>query len=88
MSYECFETVARSIRFEPNRLVDALEPDACRIEVACPPYSRRVEVGLKLQREGLDAPAENVPGVNQVENRIVCLEPFAGSVTYDLAAPM
>ena len=37
-------------------------------------------------REGLGVLADNVPGVRQVENRIVCIEPYSGTVTYDPAA--
>ena len=35
------------------------------------------------QREALGVLAENVPGVKNVENRIVCTEPTMGMVTYD-----
>lgn len=37
-------------------------------------------------REALGVLADNVPGVRQVENRIVCIEPYSGTVTYDPAA--
>ena len=37
-------------------------------------------------REALRVLAEAVPGVKQVENRIVCVEPYSGMVTYDPAA--
>jgi hypothetical protein len=29
--------------------------------------------------------AENVPGVKRVENEIVCIEPYTGTVIYDPA---
>lgn len=34
-------------------------------------------------RAALGVLAENVPGVRSVENRIVCIEPYSGTVTYD-----
>ena len=37
-------------------------------------------------REALGVLAESVPGVQRVENRIVCIEPYSGMVTYDPAA--
>jgi len=35
------------------------------------------------EREALGVLAENAPGVKRVENRIVCIEPHTGMVTYD-----
>lgn len=37
------------------------------------------------EREATAVLAENVPGVTRVENRIVCIEPYSGMVTYDPA---
>ncbi len=37
-------------------------------------------------REAVGVVAENVPGVKRVENRIVCIEPYMGMVTYDPAS--
>jgi CBS domain-containing protein len=37
------------------------------------------------KRKALGVIAENVPGVKKVENRIVCIEPTMGFVTYDPA---
>ncbi len=37
-------------------------------------------------REAIGVLAENVAGVKRVENRIVCVEPYSGMVTYDPAA--
>ena len=37
-------------------------------------------------RGALGVLAENVPGVRRVENRIVCIEPYSGMVTYDPVA--
>lgn len=36
-------------------------------------------------REALGVLAANVPGVKAVENRIVCIEPYTGTVTFDPA---
>lgn len=38
------------------------------------------------ERDALGVLAENAPGVKRVENRIVCIEPMTGTVTYDPAA--
>jgi CBS domain-containing protein len=38
------------------------------------------------ERDALGVLVANVPGVGKVENRIVCIEPYAGIVTYDPAA--
>ena len=38
------------------------------------------------ERDALGVLAENAPGVKRVENRIVCIEPYSGMVTYDPAA--
>ena len=37
-------------------------------------------------REALGVLAENIPGVKRVENRIACIEPYTGMVTYDPSA--
>jgi CBS domain-containing protein len=38
------------------------------------------------ERDAIGVLAENAPGVKRVENRIVCIEPYTGMVTYDPAA--
>lgn len=38
------------------------------------------------ERSAMTVLAENVPGVKRVENRIICIEPMSGMVTYDPAA--
>jgi len=38
------------------------------------------------EREAMTVPAENVPGVKRVENRIVCIEPYAGTIISDPGA--
>lgn len=38
------------------------------------------------ERDALGVLAENVPGVKRVDNRIVCIEPVSGFVTFDPAA--
>jgi CBS domain-containing protein len=38
------------------------------------------------ERQALEVLAETIPGVKQVENRIVCIEPYSGMVTFDPAA--
>ncbi|MEJ1977130.1 MAG: CBS domain-containing protein [Acetobacteraceae bacterium] len=35
------------------------------------------------ERQALGVLVENVPGVKRVENRIICIEPYMGTVTYD-----
>jgi CBS domain-containing protein len=40
----------------------------------------------RRSREALGVLAANVPGVKAVENRIVCIEPYTGTVTFDPAA--
>jgi CBS domain-containing protein len=37
------------------------------------------------ERQALEVLAETVPGVKRVENRIVCIEPYSGMVTFDPA---
>jgi len=67
-------------RWAPRNLLDITVKDGVVQLDGCV-FDRR-------EREALGVLAENVPGVAQVENRIVCLEPYSGSVTYDPAAPM
>jgi CBS domain-containing protein len=38
------------------------------------------------EREAMQVLAENLPGVKRVENRIICVEPYLGTVIYDPAA--
>jgi CBS domain-containing protein len=38
------------------------------------------------ERAAMGVLAENVPGVTRVENRIICVEPYSGMVTYGPAA--
>jgi len=38
------------------------------------------------ERDALGVLAENIPGVKRVENRIVCIEPYMGTVTFDPTA--
>jgi CBS domain-containing protein len=40
------------------------------------------------ERDALTVLVENVPGVTRVENRIVCIEPYMGMVTYDPNMPL
>jgi CBS domain-containing protein len=40
------------------------------------------------ERDALTVLAENAPGVKRVENRIVCIEPYMGMVTYDPNMPL
>jgi CBS domain-containing protein len=37
------------------------------------------------EREALGVLAENVPGVKRVENKVICIEPYTGTVIYDPA---
>jgi CBS domain-containing protein len=73
------DTMARE-RWAPRTMLDITVKDAVVQLDGC--------VFDIRERDALGVLAENVPGVTRVENRIVCVEPYAGTVTFDPAAPM
>jgi CBS domain-containing protein len=95
--------LGKSLAENAPRMSDAALRRAIRVAMEAEPWAKGHNVTIDVrdgvaqldgcifdirERDALTVLAENVPGVKAVENRIVCIEPYMGMVTYDPNMPL